>query len=125
MPNILIVDDDVKFAEILAKGLTGDGHKVDCSATCQAALSACASRRPDAVILDIHLTNELGVDFARKIIACPEEYGSPHIIAMSGMLSDETREALEKRQENHFAAFLIKPFPFNELSSLLHRLLPG
>lgn len=51
--DVLVVDDEVALAELVAATLAGAGHRVRTAADGRAGLAAIAERTPDVVVLDV------------------------------------------------------------------------
>jgi two-component system response regulator ResD len=60
--DVLLVEDDAPVAHALGVNLRVAGFEVRWSATGDAALDACAERRPDVVVLDVMLPDRSGLD---------------------------------------------------------------
>jgi two-component system alkaline phosphatase synthesis response regulator PhoP len=67
MPRILVVDDEAQIVDLLRSYLRREGFDVDEAADGEAALAACAQRRPDLVILDLMLPKMDGREVCRRI----------------------------------------------------------
>jgi DNA-binding response OmpR family regulator len=65
--DILLVDDDRDFAEILAQSLRDEGHRVCISCDGTSALVLAAELRPDAVLLDLGLPDADGGQVAQLL----------------------------------------------------------
>ncbi|QYJ20194.1 response regulator [Achromobacter sp. LC458] len=82
--RVLIVDDDSDTAELTAECLMVDGDvTVQVVSNGDAALRAVANFAPDAILLDVDLRGESGLDLAPELKRlCPG--GEPRIIVFSG-----------------------------------------
>ncbi len=70
-PHILIVDDDAKIRQMLARYLTDEGFRVS-AAESGAAMHECMARtKVDLVLLDLVLPGEDGLQIAREIRSRP------------------------------------------------------
>ncbi|MGK0360569.1 MAG: two-component system OmpR family response regulator [Bradymonadia bacterium] len=69
MARVLIVDDDKNIREVVRFALTRAGHDVVEAADGRAALRAVAEQSIDAVVLDIIMPEEDGLEVCRKIRA--------------------------------------------------------
>jgi CheY-like chemotaxis protein len=65
--NILVVEDNDDFRELLCEMLQMLGHSVTSEATGEKALEAVRSVQPDLVISDVTLPGMSGIDLAREI----------------------------------------------------------
>jgi len=67
--RILIVDDDLAVSEIFARTLRLDGHDVATVETAASALENATRQVPDALILDMRMTGQGGLDLLRNLRA--------------------------------------------------------
>ena len=67
MPRILVVDDEPQIVDLLRSYLRREGFDVDEAGDGEAALAACARRRPDLVVLDLMLPKVDGLEVCRRI----------------------------------------------------------
>jgi DNA-binding response OmpR family regulator len=65
--SILLVDDDVDFAELMAEALRDEGHRVAIARTAAAAQELAGVLRPDVVLLDLGLPDADGYSVARSL----------------------------------------------------------
>jgi CheY-like chemotaxis protein len=65
--RILIVDDNVDAADLLALVLRGEGHEVETVYTSQAALERAMASTPEIMLLDIGLPDMDGYEVARRL----------------------------------------------------------
>lgn len=64
---MLVIEDDLRIREILARQLTAAGHAVRSEANGSAALEAVVNWRPDVVVLDLALPDVDGSDVLRMV----------------------------------------------------------
>ncbi len=113
--KILVVDDQVDSASILARLLRSRGHQARAVGDGVSALEAIHSDRPDVVLLDIGLPGMNGYEVARRIRA---EVGEAPIllVALTGYGQEgDIRLALEAGFDHH----LVKPTDLDAIESLL------
>jgi DNA-binding response OmpR family regulator len=67
MAAVLVIEDDQRIREVLARGLTGAGHAVRTEETGGAALAAVVEWQPDVVVLDLGLPDLDGRDVLRML----------------------------------------------------------
>src|SRR5256885_13449077 len=104
--KLLLIEDDVRVAQILAEAFVADGHETTIRHTGEDGLTYLPRERPDAVVLDVRLPAMSGVAVLRQIratdpvlpvmiitgLATPEEIaearrlGVTEIIEKSGIL---------------------------------------
>ena len=107
--RVLIVDDDVDAADMLAQALQGAGHEVRQEHEGTSALVAAAQFQPDVVLLDLGLPGMDGIEVARRLRGYPQLAGV-RIVALTGFGqgSDKNRSAAVGI-ESH----LVKPVDVN------------
>jgi two-component system OmpR family response regulator len=114
--RILIVEDEVKLAALLRRGLTEEAHAVDVAATGEDALWMAKSTEYDAIVLDLMLPGVDGLEVCRRLRA--DGVWSPVLMLTA-------RDALEDRIGGLDAGaddYLTKPFAFAELLARLRAL---
>jgi DNA-binding response OmpR family regulator len=65
--SILLVEDDVRLAELVSRYLQGNGLRVSAAGSAEEALERVQRERPDLVILDIGLPGEDGLSLCRRL----------------------------------------------------------
>lgn len=86
-PNCLIVEDQAMFLDMLAGMITlHGGMRISASARSVAeGLEACASHRPDVLVLDLALPDGDGLEVARRMVKANP---AGRVIVVSGHASD-------------------------------------
>jgi CheY-like chemotaxis protein len=113
--RVLVVDDHVDGAEMLAVVLRLDGHHVDVAHDGLAALESCRACPPDLVLLDLDLGGGLdGCEVARRLRQ-QTALASACLVAVTGLGSPEHRR---RAAEAGFDLFLLKPVDPAELREL-------
>jgi two-component system OmpR family response regulator len=115
--RLLVVEDDVKMASLLKRGLEREGYAVDLAATGQDALWHGLEFPYDAVLLDAMIPMPDGFDVCRRL----REAGKWMPVMML-----TARDAIEDRVRGLDAGaddYLSKPFAFAELFARLRALL--
>jgi two-component system CheB/CheR fusion protein len=112
--RIVVVEDNVDFAQSLAALLAGEGHQVATANEGSGALDLVARTAPDVVLLDIGLPEMDGFELARRI----RQLGgrSPMLVAVSGY-GDEANQ--RRARECGIDHYLVKPFWRDRLWQLL------
>jgi DNA-binding response OmpR family regulator len=111
--RVLLVEDEPRAAEVLAKGLREHAYAVDLAADGEAAIFQAATTDYDAVILDVMLPVKNGMTVCREI----RKSGSTVPILMV-----TARDAVESRIDGLDCGaddYLVKPFDFGELLARL------
>jgi CheY-like chemotaxis protein len=115
--KILVVDDSVDSAKMLAMMLSLDGHEVRTAFASATALEAIKEFSPDAVFLDIGLPIMDGFEVARRM----REIRGPRamlLVAMSGFSQEDDKQ---RARESGFDHYLVKPADPLALQQLLTR----
>jgi two-component system OmpR family response regulator len=114
--RILVVEDELKMAGLLRRGLLEDGYAVDVARTGDDALWMAQATEFDAVVLDVMLPGVDGIEVCRRL----REAG-----VWSPVLMLTARDAVEDRVAGLDAGaddYLPKPFSFAELLARLRAL---
>jgi two-component system, OmpR family, copper resistance phosphate regulon response regulator CusR len=115
--RVLLVEDEPRAAEILAKGLREHAYAVDVAGDGDSAIEQAAATDYDAVILDVMLPRQNGLAVCRTI----RESGSSVPILMV-----TARDAVDARIQGLDCGaddYLVKPFDFGELLARLRALI--
>ena len=111
MSLILIVDDEANYRKLLRACLENAGHEVlDLGRGSEVVDLACALR-PDAILLDFELPDELGIDVCRSLKANAVTSSIP-VIMVTGRTGEQDRvDCFEAGADD----FVGKPFSLREL----------
>jgi two-component system, OmpR family, response regulator len=113
---LLVVEDDVKMARLLRRGLTEEGAAVDVARSGEDAVWMAGSAPYDAVVLDVMLPGIDGFETCRRIR--DDGVWAPVLLLTA-------RDAVEDRVaglDGGADDYLTKPFSFAELSARLRAL---
>lgn len=108
--QILIVDDDHVFAELIGGALEISGHDVRRVPTTESAIGALLERRYDILLLDLDLGATRGDAMIRRMHGLGERL--PRIIILSGQPADVLATAAKSTGA---AAVVRKPCTIDEL----------
>jgi two-component system OmpR family response regulator len=114
--RVLVVEDDVKMAALLRRGLVEEGLSADVARTGDDALWMAAATEYDAIVLDVMLPGADGFEVCRRL----REGGR-----WAPVLMLTARDAVEDRVTGLDAGaddYLTKPFSFAELLARLRAL---
>src|SRR5205085_8335291 len=113
---ILVVEDEVKMARALRRGLEQEGYSVELSGDGTDALDRVKNKEFDAIVLDVMIPGADGFTVCRELRARGE---------WAPVLMLTARDAVEDRISGLDAGaddYLIKPFAFGELLARLRAL---
>jgi two-component system, OmpR family, response regulator len=114
--HILLVEDELKMARALRRGLEQEGHSVDSATDGDDALSRGVEFEYDAIVLDVMLPGRDGFSICRELRA--RDRWAPVLMLTA-------RDAVEDRIRGLDAGaddYLVKPFAFGELLARLRAL---
>jgi DNA-binding response OmpR family regulator len=107
--NILVVEDDVQMAELLAQGLREESYAVDVARDGVAALELSRATSFDVILLDVMLPNIDGLDVARQLRCRKQDVGVLMLTARDAV--PDIVRGLDAGADD----YLTKPFSFQEL----------
>lgn len=114
--KILVVDDDVKLANLIRRGLTEAGHTVDIEYDGVEGERAAAAGAYDAIVLDVMLPSSDGIAVARSLRAA--RIATPILMLTARDTEADTISGLDAGADD----YLRKPFAFGELFARLRAL---
>ncbi|MGN6162077.1 MAG: response regulator transcription factor [Marmoricola sp.] len=115
--HVLVVDDEVRLANLVAEYLIGAGFSVEVSHDGPSALDRIRGGSLDAVVLDNMLPGLSGVAICRALRA--EHNGVPIVLLTARGAVEERVEGLEAGADD----YIVKPFAMEELVARLNALL--
>ncbi len=110
-PNILIVEDEATFREVIARNLKVRGHQIREAETAAEALSQLVQEQPDLLLLDINLPDRSGWDVLRELRTRGMDVPTVVVSAV--------RVSPNRLAEFRPLAYLPKPFPLDALLRLV------
>ncbi len=113
--DVLLVDDEPRFARAVGKLLALQGHRVTVVASAAEALAAVASRTFDVVLTDYSLGEVTGAELAETLADAPE---SPFVVLVTGFATAIDDPALLSRG---VSAVLPKPCRGDDLREIMAR----
>lgn len=115
--RILIVEDEVKMAKLLKRGLQEEGYAVDLAPTGEEALWLATENDYDVVLLDVMLPDIDGFEVCRRLRAAGRWAPVLMLTARDGV--DDRVTGLDAGADD----YLPKPFSFAELLARIRSLL--
>ncbi len=117
MSNILIVDDEQSYRQLLSLVFEGDGHMIRTAANGREAIDLIRKEQADVIISDVKMPDMDGIDLLRAVRETLPDLG---VILMTAYASVETaREAFKLGADD----FITKPFDVEELKLIVKKTL--
>jgi two-component system, OmpR family, response regulator len=114
--RVLVVEDDVKMASLIRRGLRADGMAADVAVKGGDALWMAGATEYDAIVLDVMLPGVDGFEVCRRLRA--EGVWSPVLMLTARDAIEDRVQGLDTGADD----YLTKPFSFAELSARLRAL---
>jgi two-component system, OmpR family, response regulator len=114
--RVLVVEDETKLAELIARGLREEGYAADVSGSGEDALWMAKAAAYDAIILDVMLPGIDGFATCRELRR--SGVWTPVLILTARDDVDDRIEGLDTGADD----YLVKPFSFGELLARLRAL---
>ncbi len=111
--RLLVVEDDVKLAELLKRGLETDGYAVDHAPDVAEATWLAREQPYDAIVLDVLLPDGSGLDLCAGLRA--EHMWTPVIMLTARQTVPDRIAGLDAGADDYLA----KPFSLDELLARL------
>jgi PAS domain S-box-containing protein len=118
--RILVVDDNVDAAELLAASLQALGHEIRIAHDGPSALRAAVEFAPEVALLDIGLPVMDGYELARRMRM--NGHAHPRLVALTGYGQHTDRE---RSVEAGFDEHLVKPVAIGKLTAVITQLTHG
>ncbi len=120
--NILVIDDEKSFCEVVAEILLNDGYQVQKAFSASQALSILEHFEPTLIILDIMMPDIDGLTMVRRLRALPRYAHLPIIVSSAKFQAEDQKAAVDAGANQ----YLTKPFSAQDLrSSILQVLTDG
>jgi two-component system OmpR family response regulator len=114
--RVLIVEDEVKMASLIRRGLRGDGMAADVAIKGEDALWMAGSTEYDAIVLDVMLPGIDGFEVCRRLRQ--DGVWAPVLMLTARDSVEDRVDGLDTGADD----YLTKPFSFSELSARLRAL---
>jgi two-component system OmpR family response regulator len=114
--RVLIVEDDLRMASLLRRGLTGEGLAADVAASGEDALWLAQAHPYDAIVLDVMLPGLDGFETCRRLRG--DGVWVPVLMLTARDAVDDRVVGLDSGADD----YLVKPFAFAELLARLRAL---
>jgi two-component system phosphate regulon response regulator PhoB len=114
---ILIVENELDIADVIRRYLEFEGFTIVCAATVDEARVICARRMPGLILLDWHLPEVEGDQWAEELRAQSATAGIPIVMMTGGYPSPTLLSQLSAAR----IPLLIKPFSLDMLVEHIRR----
>jgi DNA-binding response OmpR family regulator len=115
--RVLIVEDNVRIASFLRKGLEEEGYSVQVAGDGDEGYRSAVEQEFDAAIVDVMLPGRSGIDMVRDLREAGR--GLPILMLTARDRTENKIEGLDSGADD----YLTKPFDFTELTARLRALL--
>ena len=116
MSAVLLIEDDVRIRESMARALAGRGHDVESTATGMEGLEQVIAQGPDVVILDLGLPDLDGVEVLKLIRAVSQV---PVIVATARDDESQIVSVLDAGADD----YVVKPFSGEQIDARIRAVL--
>jgi signal transduction histidine kinase/ActR/RegA family two-component response regulator len=113
--RVMVVDDNVDAAQMLAALLEVQGYAVSVEYDAHGALERARRERPDVLLLDIGLPDMDGYELARRLRA-QRESAHATLVALTGYGQSQDRKEAEEAGFDHY---LVKPADMDQVNAVL------
>jgi len=111
--RLLVVEDEKRMVELLHKGLTEEGHTVECATDGRGGLELAANYDFDVIILDVMMPKMDGYELAKRLRS--QKITTPVLMLTAKDSVPDIVYGLDVGADD----YLTKPFSFNELLARL------
>jgi CheY-like chemotaxis protein len=115
--RILVVDDEVPIAELLAQALADEGYETRKVVQSLRVYDAVREYQPDLILLDLMMPYLSGQDELKLISMDPESHRQIPVIVVTAMVDAKREEATLR--EFGVTEIVLKPFDLNALVRLV------
>lgn len=116
MSKVMLVDDDRTMVTLLRTLLELDGFNVVNASRGDRVLPTARSEMPDVILMDVHLADADGLELLKEMRASADLSSVPVIMTSGLDIEDECRISGAN-------AFILKPYPPEELARTLQQVL--
>jgi len=118
--RILVVEDELQFAKMVAVRLQSEGYAVDISTDAYGGTQTIIKTKPDLIILDLMMPAGGGFSLLERIRKIPVTSTIPVVILTGRTIDDNIQNTADKYG---VGKILTKPYEKEELMQTVHTLL--
>ena len=118
MASVVIVEDEQRIRELMARVMADQGYHVETTSNAMDGLQAVVKSNPDLVILDMGLPDLDGSELLKMIRAVSQV---PVIVATARSEDRDIIRTLDAGADD----YLVKPFSIEQLEARVRAVLPG
>jgi len=115
--SILLVDDERRLRQTIARSLSARGYHVDDVETCRDAIEAASTGRYDLMLLDVNLPDATGWDALRELAS--------RVHAVPTVMLSAVPPSARRVREFRPLGVLHKPFPIDALLRFVRKVEEG
>ena len=115
--KILIVEDNSRFAEILAVFLKEAGYETSWVENSRQGISKALTDRPDLILTDLNLPDMTAIEAIRILKKIPFTSGIPIVV----LTAETARQLKTKALKAGAAEYIIKPVPLRDLLRVVRK----
>lgn len=119
--DILIVDDDPDFCEVVKVALEADGFSVRSASDGEKGLEAMRAQRPDLVFLDVIMTVPTDGCYVADSMGDDPDLRSIPVVMVTSIVDSQYAGLFPTDHSLHVDLFLDKPVPLDKLVALANR----
>ncbi len=119
MPRILLVEDDAMSRDMLSRRLARKGFEILIAVNGVEAVEMAVDKRPDLILMDLHLPLKDGFEATREIREDPECQNIPILALTASAMSGDREHCLEIGCDDYDT----KPVDMGRLLQKIERLL--
>lgn len=116
--HVLVLEDEVDIAHLLARYIERLGHRVTVAHEASAALEAVAQASPDLLLTDLKMPGMNGREFYAALCDSRPELARRVVFVTGDIVSPDTQSFLRQTGRPHLA----KPFSLDEVRSLVEQM---
>lgn len=115
LPNLLLVDDDITFCEVMGKALKRRGFELSVAHDVETAIRLAEADPPEYAVVDLKMPGDSGLVLVRRLNAIDP---STRIVVLTGYASITTAIEAVKLGATHYLA---KPVDADEVIAAFHK----